>query len=685
MPAKEYANRLINEKSPYLLQHAHNPVDWFPWGGEAFAKAKAEDKPVFLSIGYSTCHWCHEMAHESFEDPEVADALNRDFVSIKVDREERPDVDAVYMSVCQAMTGSGGWPLTVLMTPEQKPFWAGTYLPKNSQYGTPGILDLLSAAVQRWKTNREQLTDTGDKIVAALLRQTEKSAEPSSELGKDALHAAVSWFQRAYDGQWGGFGNPPKFPAPHNLLFLLDYAALEKDAEPQRMAEQTLERMYRGGIFDHIGGGFSRYSTDEKWLVPHFEKMLYDNALLAGAYLKAFQRTQNPLYRRVAEKTIGYVLRELTDEGGGFYCGQDADSDGVEGKYYVFTPEEIRAVLGPKDGNDFCGQYGITAAGNFGGKSIPNRIGGPNRIDEPISEQTSRRMDALCAKLYEYRLGRTRLHKDDKVLTAWNALMIAALADAWRLTKEPAYLQAAEKAWKFIAEHLTDRSGGMLRRWRDGEAAGAGQLDDYVFTSFALLKLYEATFNADYLLRAAELSGRMAESFFDAEKGGFFLTAGDGERLIARPKEIYDGAIPSGNSVAAITLGRLSLLTGENKWREYAQKQLAFLAGPVGQFPAGYGAALLGFMQELYPTRELVCVAAENGAVSELQDFLRENEPPLLSTLVKTKENQAALADAAPFTKEYPFPKSGAAYYLCKDGACAAPVFSLRELKRQML
>lgn len=666
-------NRLILEKSPYLLQHAHNPVDWYPWGDEAFRKAQAEDKPIFLSIGYSTCHWCHVMAQESFEDMETAAALNKDFICIKVDREERPDIDAVYMSVCQALTGSGGWPLTILMTPQQKPFWAGTYLPKASRYGMNGLLDLLGITAEQWKKNREKLITAGNEITALL--HPEKGSNPFNAVDKETLDEAYLWFQQSYDEHWGGFGGPPKFPSPYHMFFLLGYANFQKVPAARKMAEHSMEQMYRGGIFDHIGGGFSRYSTDEKWLVPHFEKMLYDNALLAGVSLEMYHQTPRPLYLRIAERTIGYVLRELTGKDGGFYCGQDADSDGVEGKYYVFSPEEIRSVLGSKDGDAFCGWFEITSSGNFGGKSIPNLIENPKYEENPLL------IKELCEKLYEYRFRRTQLNKDDKVLTAWNALMIAALADAWRLLKVPFYLNAAEKAWGFIEEHLTNQNQHLLHRWRDGEAACDGQLDDYAFTAFALLKLYDATFNADYLEHATKISDQMIEYFFDNDNGGFFLYANDSEQLISRPKEVYDGAMPSGNSIAAIILVWLSRLTGEKRWNEYGEKQLDYLARHVQQFPAGHSATLLAFMQKLYPSRELVCVTEEDTIIPELQEFLRDNNLPLLSTLVKTRENQFTLAKSAPFTEEYPFPKNAAAYYLCTGGACAEPVYNLQELK----
>ena len=675
IPASEqFSNRLIHEKSPYLLQHAHNPVDWFPWGGEAFQKAKAEEKPVFLSIGYSTCHWCHVMAHESFEDAQVAQALNRDYICIKVDREERPDVDAVYMAVCQAFTGTGGWPLTILMTPEQKPFWAGTYLPKISQFGQMGLLDMLGAISRLWKTDRKKLTSAGESAVLQL-RQAEKERRPASGPSKKMLRSAFEWFRRTYDTAWGGFGRAPKFPTPYQLLFLLRYSISEHETSALDMAEHTLAQMFRGGICDHIGGGFSRYSTDEKWLVPHFEKMLYDNALLAQAYLEAYRMACRPLYRRVAENTLGYVLRELTDERSGFYCGQDADSDGVEGKYYTFTPEEIRSALGGPAGDRFCEWFCMTDEGNFEGKNIPNLITNARYEDENRLIEDDRRV------LYPYRLKRTKLHKDDKVLTAWNALMIGTLADAWRILQEPAYLQAAQKAHRFLSGSLTDQKGRLFHRWRSGEAGIDGQLDDYAFYALALLRLYQATFDVNYLCEAASYAGQMTELFFDEADGGFYLYAKDGEPLISRPKEIYDGAMPSGNAVAAAVLIRLYKLTGDTKWQEPGRRQLDYLAGQIQDFPAGYCASLLAFEDVLYPSRELVCATAEDRVPPELTDFLRNlRRPPF--TLIKTGENQQALEKIAPFTRDYPVPQTGTVYYLCSDGACAAPVTGLQELER---
>ena len=600
--------------------------------------------------------------------------LNRDYVCIKVDREERPDVDAVYMAVCQAFTGSGGWPLTIIMTPEQKPFWAGTYLPRNSQFGHMGLLEVLSAVSKLWKNDREKLTETGETAVSQL-RQLEKEHRPTSELSGKTLHNAFEWLRRTYDTGWGGFGRAPKFPSPYTLLFLLRYSVVEREDTAREMVEHTLVQMFRGGIYDHIGGGFSRYSTDEKWLVPHFEKMLYDNALLAQVYLKAYQMTRHPLFRRVAENTLGYVLRELTDEQSGFYCGQDADSDGVEGKYYTFTPDEIRSVLGGAKGDQFCKWFCMTAAGNFEGKNIPNLI------TNTQYEEENQTMEEDCRVLYPYRLERVRLHKDDKVLTAWNALMIGALADAWWLLQEPAYLSAALDAHRFLTESLSDQKGRLFHRWRNGEAGIDGQLDDYAFYAFALLRLYQTTFDVNYLNEAVAYSGRMIELFFDGTAGGFYLYAKDGEPLISRPKEIYDGAMPSGNSIAAAVLIRLYKLTGDTKWLDLSQKQLAYLAGQIQDFPAGYCASLLALADMLYPSQELVCVTAEDRIPSQLVEFLRGRQQ-LPYSLIKTKENQQMLTKIAPFTQNYPIPEKGSAYYLCKSGACAAPVTSLQELEQ---
>ena len=658
------SNRLSTERSPYLLQHAENPVDWRPWGPEVFEEAKRTDKPVLLSIGYSTCHWCHVMAHESFEDETVAQAVNAAFLPVKVDREERPDVDAVYMAACLAMNGSGGWPLTVLLTPDQKPFWAGTYLPKDQ------LLHLLRKAARLWREDRAGVLVTGDTLTAHL--QQEGQARPGTP-SRELVRQAVSQFAQSYDERWGGFGAAPKFPTPHNLIFLLRYAQLAKEEHAREMALHTLNNMYRGGLFDHVGGGFSRYSTDQHWLVPHFEKMLYDNALLALAYTEAFQHARCPIYGEITRRTLDYVLRELSGPQGGFCCGQDADSDGVEGKYYALTPDELAQALGDVDGLRFCQWYGITPEGNFEGKSIPNLLG-QSQFDQDPED-----MAALREQVYAYRLSRTALHRDDKVLTAWNGLAMAALARAGLVLDEPWYLDAARQTAEFLAEKLTTSDGRLLARWRDGDAAHPGKLDDYAFLAYGLLELYSATFDASYLTRAVGLADCLLKLFFDGERGGFYPYASNGEQLLTRTKEAYDGAMPSGNSIAALVLFRLSRLTGEMRWREAADLQMSWLAGAAEGYPAGHSFAMLACLEELWPTAELVITAQK--PPEELRGFLREAPRLGLTVLVKTQENAGTLAALAPFTKDYPIPAQGAQYYLCQGGACAQPVDSIPELK----
>ena len=663
------ANRLKQEKSPYLMQHGENPVDWYPWWEEAFQKAAREDKPIFLSIGYSTCHWCHVMAHESFEDQEVASLLNREFISIKVDREERPDIDAVYMSVCQAMTGSGGWPLTIFMTPEQKPFFAGTYFPKCVGYGRFGLMELLERVADIWKNNREELLRAGNQITAAINQgQTGIGSKPDRRL----VERAYSQLAQQFAHKWGGFGAAPKFPTPHNLLFLMRYADTMQESNAMKMAEITLEDMAKGGIFDHIGGGFSRYSTDEMWLVPHFEKMLYDNALLLIAYVKAYQQTKRECFADTARRTARYILRELTSADGGCYCGQDADSDGVEGKYYVFTPEEVKTVLGEENGDEFCRLYDITDSGNFEGKSIPNRI---HSLENGWDMN-----DPRLEKLYDYRINRTKLHKDGKILLSWNAWTLLALAKAGQVLEEPSYLNAAIRIHAFIERKMVDGNDRLYLRYRDGDAAYVGQLEDYAVYALALLELYRTTFDVKYLQTAIHRAKQMVELFEDKDKGGYFMTAFDGEQLIARPKETYDGAMPSGNSVAATVLQTLASLTGERSWQAAADRQLSFLAEEIGEYPSASSFGVLAMMDALYPHRELVC-ATSDGLPGEFTAYFREHPADDLHVLLKTKENAETLAECAPFTKDYPIPEQGSMYYLCEGGACKAPLSEFSKLK----
>jgi len=577
-------------------------------------------------------------------------------------------IDAVYMSVCQAVTGSGGWPLTIFLTPEQKPFFAGTYFPKQGRYGQFGLIELLERVAYLWKHERQELLRAGNEITQAINQyQSGSGQEPDRTIIKTAYKQLL----RRFDHKWGGFGSAPKFPTPHNLLFLMRYAHAMQEPDALKMADATLEAMARGGIHDHIGGGFSRYSTDEKWLVPHFEKMLYDNALLLMAYVTAYQRTKEEHFADVAHRTADYILRELTDEQGGFYCGQDADSEGVEGKYYVFTPGEVKTVLGETDGAEFCRLYDISDSGNFEGKSIPNRIS--------ATQDGWNRKNPRLQKLYDYRLRRTQLHKDDKILLSWNGWTIIALAKAGQALGEEQYIKAAMKAHQFIYKEMTDENDRLYLRWRDGEAANAGQLDDYAVYALALLELYRVTFDTAYLQESIHRAEQMIELFEDKEQVGYFMTASDGEQLIARPKETSDGAIPSGNSVADMVLQRLASLTGEIKWQDAAKRQMAFLAKAVGEYPASSCFGVLAMMDALYPHRELVC-AAKEGLPAELENYLAEHPADDIGVLLKTESNAEALAQCAPFTQDYPIAQTGAMYYLCENGACKAPVKSFSDL-----
>ena len=659
------ANKLSTEKSPYLLQHKDNPVDWYPWCEAAFQKAEAEDKPIFLSIGYSTCHWCHVMARESFEDPEVA-ALLRPFVCIKVDREERPDIDAVYMNVCQALTGSGGWPLTIFMTPDKKPFFAGTYFPKTGRFKQAGLVDLLRWVTHLWNTERDRLLKSSEQITSVIQHfQSAASGIPS----KDFFMLAYRLLHQSFDSAWGGFGSAPKFPTPHNLLFLMRFYEVEKEANALQMVETTLKAMAAGGIFDHIGGGFSRYSTDQKWLVPHFEKMLYDNALLILAYLEAFQLTKDQSYEDTVRRTADYILRELTHSDGGFYCGQDADSEGIEGRYYVFTPSEIIGVLGKAEGGEFCRLYDITVDGNFEGKSIPNRIG---RTDCGWAVNDPRLM-----KLLEYRKTRAHLHLDHKILLSWNAWTIIAFSKAGNILNDSRYLQAAVKAHAFIKKYMTDKNNRLYHRFCDGEAAHDGQLDDYAVYTLALIELYRRTLDIKYLKEAVLRAKQMNGLFEDKENGGYYITAHDAELLIARPKETYDGAIPSGNSVAAMVLECLAKLTGELFWREAADRQLEFMAGQMQEHPAGYCFGLLAMALSLYPHKELLCTGSRYP--KEMMDYLSNHPANNLSFLYKSAKNEEALSELAPFTNSYPV-LDDTVWYLCENGACHTPETDFNQL-----
>ena len=614
------------------------------------------------------------MAHESFEDQEAADVLNKFYVAIKVDREERPDIDSVYMSVCQALTGSGGWPLTIIMTPEQKPFYAGTYLPKFSKWGSAGLLDVLTSIRKLWENEKHKLLEAGDEITGYLNKEEAAVNHDGREPERGLFLSAANQLTRSFDKKWGGFGRAPKFPMPHNLLFLLRHHYFEKDKDVLLAAEKTLKQMYRGGIYDHIGGGFSRYSTDEKWLVPHFEKMLYDNALLLYAYTEAFAITGDDLYTKVSRGIIRYIRDVLTDEQGGFYCGQDADSEGVEGKFYTFGKKEIKQVLNG-DADEFCDWFGISEEGNFEGKNIPNLI------DNENYGAGSEKLEDLCKKLYDYRITRTSLHTDDKILTSWNGLMIGALAKSYEVLGDSWCLEAAKNAQAFMEKNLTSEKGRLFIRYKEGQAVHDGQLDDYAFYAFGLLELYEASFDIKYLNFAAEISEKMLELFFDEDQGGFFMYAHDRDKLISRPKEVYDGALPSGNSVAAYVISRLYHLTGKIKWQNVLEKQVSYLTQEVENSPANYCFSLLAFQSILYPSTEIVCVSAEGSILEEIQ-ILQRSRKPDVSMILKTPQNEAALSKAAPFTADYPIPPAGNNYYVCRNGACMKPVEGMDELRK---
>src|SRR5438445_638126 len=567
-------NRLVDATSPYLLQHAHNPVHWFPWGEEALARAREEGKPIFLSIGYSACHWCHVMERESFEDEAVAELMNRHFVSIKVDREERPDLDDIYMAATLAMNqGQGGWPMTVFLTPDQEPFFAGTYFPPEDRGGRPGFSTVLKRIAELWEKDRDSVKEQGAQL-ADYLRENAKAA-PGGEVGEDALRQAAQQLGREFDARRGGFGPAPKFPPSAGLSLLLRIHRRFGDEHAQEMVRKTLDAMARGGIYDQVGGGFARYSTDARWLVPHFEKMLYDNAQLARVYLEGFQATGEGLYRRVATETLDYVLREMTDPAGGFYSATDADSEGEEGKFFVWTPAEVREALGPEGeelARRFCAYYDVTEGGNWEGRSIPNA---PRALDDVARElgiapaELEGSLGDARARLYEARKRRVPPGLDDKVLTAWNGLMISALAEGFRALGDQRYLEAARRAADFLLGALRRPDGGLLRTWRRGRAHLDAYLEDYAFFAEALVDLYEAGGAPKYLEEAASLADRIRKDFA-AEEGGFFSTGRGHESLIVRPREGHDGAIPSANAAAAMALARLSYHLDRPDLREAA-------------------------------------------------------------------------------------------------------------------
>ena len=655
------SNRLQYEKSPYLRQHAENPVDWYPWGKEAFEKAKREDKPVFLSIGYATCHWCHDMSHESFEDPEIAAILNEHFVPVKVDREERPDVDSVYMRACIAANGSGGWPLTAILTPEQEPFFVGTYYPKESRGGLMGLRLLLTNIAESWRTRRQELTQTAEAMRDWLRREV----QPAESREENLPQKAAEQLMGIYDEEYGGFGRAPKFPTPHNLIFLMEYARAAEDGKPRAAVEQTLRQMLRGGIYDHFGGGFCRYSTDREWLKPHFEKTLYDNALMALCLIQAWQDGHMARWRDAAEQTLDYCLRELKAPEGGFYSGQDADSEGQEGAYYLFTPAEVADVLGAEAGRHFCECYDITAEGNFKGRSIPNLLLNNrwNFVPEGYEEYRE--------KLREYRAARMPLFTDTKILAGWNGLLLMALSRAAHAFRDRRYLLEAQELADFLLQNMR-RDGKLMARLCDGELRFDASLSDHAFVALGLLELYAADFDPRHILDALSLASELPARFADP-KGGYFDTPSDGEKLLLRPKETQDGALPCGNSAAARLFERLFRLTAEESWRALSEKQLAFVKSAAGETPAGCCAGLSALLFTGKGAREIALVLPTEEVPEQARAVVDAWQPDL-SVLLKTPSRAALLAEAAPFTAAMEARDGRPSAYVCENGTCSLPV-----------
>ncbi|HUU42182.1 MAG TPA: thioredoxin domain-containing protein [Planctomycetota bacterium] len=692
--APTHTNRLAREKSPYLLQHARNPVDWYPWGDEAFAKASRDDKPVFLSIGYATCHWCHVMEAESFEDAEVAKLMNDTFVSIKVDREERPDLDAIYMTVCQGMTGSGGWPLTVLLTPERKPFFAATYIPRTSRGGRAGMMELIPAIGRAWKERRAELLEDADGVVAFLEKQS--AGEPGDALDAGTLKLAYEQFAARFDRVHGGFGSRPKFPTPHNLLFLLRWWKRSGDKHALEMVERTLESMRLGGIFDHVGFGFHRYATDDAWLVPHFEKMLYDQAMLALAYTEAFQATGKPEYERTAREILTCVLRDMTSPEGAFTSAEDADSpstplgaaspssgEGEEGKFYVWTAGEIRSVLDPDEARFVVETFGVRDEGNWRDEATGEPTGtNILHLRGPLDDGARARWQPIRRMLFAAREKRVRPRRDDKVLTDWNGLMIAALATAARTFDEPRYAEAAERAADFVLATLRTPDGRLLHRYRDGDAAVGAFAEDYAFLVHGLVELYETTFDVRRLETAIALNDDFLAHFRDAASGGFFHTADDAETLLVRTKQSYDGAVPSGNSVAALNLIRLARLTGNAALESEADRTVRAFSSDIARAPVAFTQWLVAVDSLIGPSHEIVIVPGSGKAddTRAMLRALRSRFLPNKVVLLRTDD----VVRLAPYTAAQTSLDGRATAYVCRDFACTAPTTDVTHMLERL-
>jgi len=688
-------NKLINEKSPYLLQHAHNPVNWFPWSDEAFKKAKDEDRPIFLSIGYSTCHWCHVMEKESFEDEEVANLMNDAFISIKVDREERPDIDGVYMSVCQMITGSGGWPLTIVMTPDKKPFFTGTYFPKHNRFNRIGMMDLVPRLKEVWLTKKDELLKSADEISASLNKQNIIS--DTTEIDETVLDKAYDELSRRYDETDGGFGNAPKFPSPHNLLFLLRYWKRKKEPKALEMVEKTLTEMRCGGIYDHVGFGFARYSTDQHWLVPHFEKMLYDQAMLVMAYTETYLVTKNKFYKETAQEILEYVLRDMTHPEGGFYSAEDADSEGEEGKFYLWDADELRNVL-DRDESDFAikvfnlaqdGNWIDESKGMMPGTNILHLKKSNKELADEFNisdDDFSKTLESIRKKLFTYREKRIHPYKDDKILTDWNGLMISALTKAAQAFDNKLYSDAAIKSYSFIEIYLTGKDGKLIHRFRDGESGLPSHIDDYAFMINASIDLYEATFEIKYLKRAIELNDILMKDFWDEQNGGFYFTSSTSEELIARQKDVYDGAIPSGNSIALLNLIRLSRFTANIYFEKKASILVKYFSGYISGSPSSFCMFMCGLDFLLSSSTEIVIVFKQNdGILAEGINLIRSIFNPNKVVILKSYNLDKVFAEMLSFTKDMKMMNNNTTFYVCRDYACNQPVCSIEALKKLLL
>jgi uncharacterized protein YyaL (SSP411 family) len=670
-------NRLANESSPYLLQHADNPVDWFPWDQEALTLARELNRPILLSVGYAACHWCHVMAHESFEDPETASLMNDNFINIKVDREERPDIDRIYMNAVVAMTGQGGWPMTVALTPEGEPFFGGTYFPPAPRHGLPSFKQVLSSLADAWKNRRDQVLESAVGITD-YLESSMAVAAGATNLDESVLEKAFSGISRSFDERHGGFGKAPKFPQPMTLEYLLRYYLRSEDEESLAMVERSLESMAKGGIFDHLGGGFARYSTDDTWLVPHFEKMLYDNALLARVYLHAWKVTGRPLFRRVVEDTLDWLLAEMQDEGGGFYSSLDADSEGVEGKYYVWSASEIQDVLGD-DADLFSKLYGVIPRGNWEGTNI---LHGPNNLSQldVDLDEAFRLISVAKKKLTAARESRVRPGLDNKVLTSWNGLALAALAEAGRELKSEVYTEAAIRNAEFIYNNLRQPDGRLFRTWKSGNGAKiAGFLEDYAFLADGLLALYQSTFDERWFAWSQELANVILSHFADAEGVGFFDTPDDHEQLISRPRETQDNAIPSGNAVAVSVLLQLYLYVGNGLYWDMALEALSSMQSMMAQYPLGFGHWLGAASFALGEMLEIAIVGDHSADdTRELLEVVTSRYRPNVVVAVGSEHG------LVPLLNDRKRIHNMATAYVCHQFVCERPVITAAELKAQI-